>query len=108
MQEIVNIRDTMKAMEPETIEKPFAEVLREVQEFISSTYASVLKENPDDNRELIKSYIEKYLEHQRVSVKNMERTELCELIYGEMTGFSFLSKYLNRDDVEEINGATRS
>lgn len=103
MQEIVNIRDTMKAMEPETIEKPFAEVLREVQEFISSTYASVLKENPDDNRELIKSYIEKYLEHQRVSVKNMERAELCELLYGEMTGFSFLSKYLNRDDVEEIN-----
>lgn len=103
MQEIVNIRDTMKAMEPETIEKPFAEVLREVQEFISSTYASVLKENPDDNRELIKSYIEKYLEHERVSVKNMERAELCELLYGEMTGFSFLSKYLNRDDVEEIN-----
>lgn len=103
MREIVNIRDTMKAMEPETVEKPFAEVLREVQEYISSTYASVLKENPDDNRELIKAYIEKYLERERVSVEGMERAELCELLYGEMTGFSFLTKYLNRDDVEEIN-----
>ena len=43
MQEIVNIRDTMKALEPEAIKKPFAEVLHEVQEYISSTYASVLK-----------------------------------------------------------------
>ena len=46
MQEIVNIRDTMKALEPEAIKKPFAEVLHEVQEYISSTYASVLKDNP--------------------------------------------------------------
>lgn len=103
MQEIVNIRDTMKAMEPETIKKPFTEVLHEVQEYISSTYASVLKDNPDDNRELIQSYIEKYIEQKRVCVEDMDRSELCELLYGEMTGFSFLTKYLNRDDVEEIN-----
>lgn len=103
MQEIVNIRDTMKALEPEAIKKPFAEVLHEVQEYISSTYASVLKENPDDNRDLIQSYIEKYIEQKRVCVEDMDRSELCELLYGEMTGFSFLTKYLNRDDVEEIN-----
>lgn len=103
MQEIVNIRETMKALEPEAIKKPFTEVLHEVQEYISSTYASVLKENPDDNRELIQSYIEKYIEQKRVCVEDMDRSELCELLYGEMTGFSFLTKYLNRDDVEEIN-----
>ena len=34
MQEIVNIRDTMKALEPEAIKKPFAEVLHEVQEYL--------------------------------------------------------------------------
>ena len=34
MQEIVNIRDTMKALEPEANKKPFAEVLHEVQEYI--------------------------------------------------------------------------
>lgn len=33
----------------------------------------------------------------------MEQEELCELLYGEMTGFSFLTKYLYRSDVEEIN-----
>ena len=33
----------------------------------------------------------------------MEQGELAELLYGEMTGFSFLSKYLYRDDVEEVN-----
>lgn len=103
MQEIVNIRDTMKVLEQEVRIKPFAEVLREVQEYISKNYAVVLKENPDENRELIKSYIGKYLEREKVGVEGMDQEELNELLYGEMTGFSFLSKYLNMDNVEEIN-----
>lgn len=63
----------------------------------------VLRDNPDENRELIKSYIGKYLEQSSVGVAGMEQEELCELLYGEMTGFSFLTKYLYRSDVEEIN-----
>lgn len=43
------------------------------------------------------------LEEKKLGVRDMEQEELCELLYGEMTGFSFLSKYLSRNDVEEIN-----
>lgn len=103
MQEILNIRDTMKAVEKQVSIKSFSEVLHLVQEYISQKYASTLKENPDENRELIKTYIQKYLEYEEIGVADMDQEELCELLYGEMTGFSFLSKYLNRDDVEEIN-----
>ena len=69
----------------------------------SKNFAVVLRDNPDENRELIKSYIGKYLEQSSVGVAGMEKEELCELLYGEMTGFSFLTKYLYRSDVEEIN-----
>ena len=64
------------------------------------------EEEPEENRlylSLIHIYIEKYIEQKRVCVEDIDRSELCELLYGEMTGFSFLTKYLNRDDVEEIN-----
>lgn len=90
--------------------RPFPEVLKEVQEHITKNYASTLKDEPDESRDqsnknqlLVKSYIQKYLENNHLGVEDMEQEELCELIYGEMTGFSFLTKYLYRDDVEEIN-----
>nr|WP_300797366.1 ATPase, T2SS/T4P/T4SS family [uncultured Acetatifactor sp.] len=90
--------------------RPFPEVLKEVQEHITKNYASTLKDEPDESRDqsnknqlLVKSYIQKYLENNHLGVEDTEQEELCELIYGEMTGFSFLTKYLYRDDVEEIN-----
>ena len=90
--------------------RPFPEVLKEIQEHITKNYASTLKDDPDESRDqsnknqlLVKSYIQKYLENNHLGVENTKQEELCELIYGEMTGFSFLTKYLYRDDVEEIN-----
>ena len=102
MQEAINIHD-IGFMGGETRLRPFPEVLKEVQEHITKHYAATLKDDPDESRELIKSYIQKYLETNRIGVADTEPDELCELIYGEMTGFSFLTKYLYRDDVEEIN-----
>ncbi len=40
---------------------------------ISSTYASVLKDNPDDNRELIQSYIEK-IHRAETRVEDIDRS----------------------------------
>ena len=83
--------------------RPFPEVLQEVQEHITRHYAATLEGSPEESRELIQSYIQKYLETNHLGVAGMEAWELCERVYGEMTGFSFLSRYLYRDDVEEIN-----
>ncbi len=103
MQEVLDIHSHSGIFEKEARLRPFPEVLKEVQEHITRHYASVLKDNPDESREFIKAYIQKYLEVHHLGVADTDREELCELIYGEMTGFSFLTKYLYRDDVEEIN-----
>ena len=103
MQETFDIHDYAGMFDREAHLLPFPEVLKEVQEHITKNYASTLKENPDESRELVKSYIQKYLEDNRLGVEGTKQEELCEQIYGEMTGFSFLTKYLYRDDVEEIN-----
>ncbi|TCL57655.1 pilus assembly protein CpaF [Kineothrix alysoides] len=101
--EIVNIHEMAGFIRKNMVIRTFPEILKDVQEYISKNFASVLRDNPDENKELIQSYIAKYLEENQVGVEGMELTELCELLYGEMTGFSFLTKYLYRDDVEEIN-----
>lgn len=103
METAVNVYDNMSLLGSDVRYKTFPEVLKEVQEYIAKNYAKVLMDSPDDNRELIKSYIEKYIDTQRLAVEDTEKDDLIELIYGEMTGYSFLSKYLYRNDVEEIN-----
>lgn len=57
MQGLLNIHDNVGLLGAELTLKSFPEVLREVQEYISKIYASLLSENPDDKQELIKSYI---------------------------------------------------
>ena len=103
MQEVLNIHETAGLLNRGMVYRTFPEVLKDVQEYISKNFASVLRDNPDENRELIESYIGKYLEQGGVGVEGMDQQELCELLYGEMTGFSFLTRYLYREDVEEIN-----
>ncbi len=83
--------------------RDFPEVLKEVQEYIAKNYAKILKEKPEENRELLKSYIKQYVDRQRIEVEDTDTERLIELLYGEMTGYSFLSLYLHRDDIEEIN-----
>ena len=99
---IWGIHETAGMLNKSVIYRTFPEVLKDVQEYISKNFASVLRDNPDENRELIESYIGKYLEQSNVGLEGMEQAELCDLLYGEMTGFSFLTRYLYRDDVEEI------
>lgn len=103
MQQVLNIHNNMGLMGGEIRLKPFPEVLKEVQEHITKQYASTLKDDPEESRELVKAYIQKYLESNQIGVADTEQEELCDLLYGEMTGFSFLSRYLYRTDVEEIN-----
>lgn len=103
MKETLDIHSHARMFGGEIRLRPFPEVLKEVQEHITKNYAATLKDEPDESRELVKSYIQKYLENKHIGVEDTEQEELCELIYGEMTGFSFLTKYLYRDDVEEIN-----
>ena len=110
MQEALDIHGYAGILGGEIHLCPFPEVLKEVQEYITKNYAATLKEDTDEGigqnnkaQLLIKSYIQKYLEDRRLGVEGVGQEELCELVYGEMTGFSFLTKYLYRDDVEEIN-----
>jgi pilus assembly protein CpaF len=83
--------------------KEFSEVLKEVQEYISNKYSTLISDNPDEQREQIKSYISKYITDYSLGVEGISFDDLIEKLYSEMAEFSFLTKYLFKKDVEEIN-----
>lgn len=83
--------------------KEFPEILQEVQEYISNKYSTLISDNPEVQKEQIKSYISKYLLDYSLGVKDLSFEELVEKLYSEMAEFSFITKYLFRNDVEEIN-----
>ena len=88
----------------------FTDVLNEVQAFISSRYSSLVTDginqiNSENNeaKQQVKRYIEKYLLDGKISVEGLSQTELTDKLYSEMAEFSFLTKYIFGEGIEEIN-----
>lgn len=82
----------------------FQTVLKNVQEYISSKYSTlILDGNNDEVKQHVKRYIGKYIMDYRISVEGMDGSELIDAIYAEMAEFSFLTKYIFGSGVEEIN-----
>ena len=85
------------------VSKPFTSVLTEVQEYISSKFATLISDNPDEQKKQIYSYIAKYLNDYNISVDGYDFDGLIDRLYAEMAEFSFLTQYLFSNDVEEIS-----
>ncbi|WP_339310853.1 CpaF/VirB11 family protein [Paenibacillus sp. FSL M7-0896] len=83
--------------------KPFADVLKEVQTYLSGKYATLMSRHPEEQKQQIISYMSQYLTDQRLHVPGLTFDELIDRLYAEMVEYSFLTSYLFSRDVEEIN-----
>lgn len=83
--------------------KEFKDVLKEVQEYISNKYGSLISSNESEQKQQILSYLSKYLTDYSISVAGLTFDELVHRLYSEMAEFSFLTEYLFLNNVEEIN-----
>lgn len=83
--------------------KEFADVLHEVQEYISGKYATLISSSLHEQKQQITAYITKYLTDYGLGVEGMGFDGLVERLYSEMAEFSFLTEYLFSNKVEEIN-----
>jgi pilus assembly protein CpaF len=89
---------------PDDTFKDFGAVLRDVQEYISSKYSTlILNGSKDEVKEQVKRYISKYLMDYRIAVKDMTTEQLADALYTEMAEFSFLTKYIFGTGIEEID-----
>ena len=79
----------------------FVPLLSMVQEHISSRYAAALS---DKNKlPQLKSYIDKFLRDGGYVVDGLSQSDLSDRLYSEMAEYSILTKYLGKDNIEEIN-----
>ena len=76
-------------------------LLSMAQEHISSKYAAALTDK--EKLPQLRSYIEKFLRDTAYHVEGYTQSELCNVLYSEMAEYSILTKYLGRDEIEEIN-----
>jgi len=79
----------------------FVPLLQSVQEYISQHYAAALTDSSKFPQ--LKTYIEKYLRDKGYTVEGMSFKEVADKLYCEMAEYSVLTKYLGRDEIEEIN-----
>ena len=79
----------------------FVPLLHKVQQYISENYAASLSDSSKYGQ--LRSYIEKYLYDNGYTVEGLSFRELAEKLYSEMAEYSILTKYLGRDEIEEIN-----
>lgn len=79
----------------------FTELLEVVRQHISEHHRDAL--NSPEHYNQVKPLITSYLRKHGLFVENVETTEVVDLLYAEMVENSFLTPYLKREDVEEIN-----
>ena len=89
---------------PEEKGRAFSDVLKEVQEYISSKYSTLMVEGGSEEvKQQVKRYITKYICDYRITVKGKTQEQLIDDLYTEMAEFSFLTKYIFGTGIEEID-----
>lgn len=84
--------------------REFGSVLNEIQEYISSKYATLITDGgTEEVKAQVKRYITKYVQDYRIAVSGMTQTQLVDALYTEMAEFSFLTKYIFGAGIEEID-----
>lgn len=79
----------------------FTELLSKVQTHLSEHHADAL--NSSKHYDQIKPYIRHYIRSNALFVESMETDEIVDALYSDMVEYSFLTPYLHREDVDEVN-----
>lgn len=84
--------------------REFADVLREVQGYLSKEYSSlVTADGSEEAKAQIRRFAGKYIQDNRIRVEGKTTDELIDAIYSEMAEFGFLTKYIFGEGIEEID-----
>ena len=90
----------------------YDQVLEDVQRYFAENHASTIAEAGEGNAErattLLKELMVQYIVKRKYAIEGLSFEELCEKLYEDMAGYSFLKKWIYRLGIEEVNSATRS
>lgn len=85
----------------------YDQILEDVQRYFSENHATTIAEAGEENTgravTVLKELMVQYLVKRKYAVEGLSTQELCEKLYEDMAGYSFLKKWIYRPGVEEVN-----
>lgn len=85
----------------------YDQILEDVQRYFSENHASTIAEAGEGNAgraiTVLKELMVQYLVKRKYAVDGLNTQELCEKLYEDMAGYSFLKKWIYGPGVEEVN-----
>ena len=85
----------------------YDQVLEDVQRYFAENHASTIAEAGEGNAErattLLKELMVQYIVKRKYAIKGLTTEELCEKLYEDMAGYSFLKKWIYKPGIEEVN-----
>ncbi|MCL2816738.1 MAG: type II secretion system protein E, partial [Oscillospiraceae bacterium] len=83
----------------------YEQVLEDVQRHFTENHAAnfVGEESQSRANEVLKDLITQYLVKRKFAVDDLSTAELCDKLYEDMAGYSFLKKWIYKPEVEEVN-----
>lgn len=79
----------------------YSALLSVVQKYIAENYEGAL--NSSRHYDQIKPYVRHFIRNNGLFVEGMDTNEVVDKLYSEMVEYSFLTPYMSRSDVDEIN-----
>ena len=86
-------------------ELTYDQILEDVQKYCTEKHADKLSTegNQAEARKLLKEFILQYVINRSYRIEDMTTEELCDNLYEDMAGISFLKKWIYNPGIEEVN-----
>lgn len=85
----------------------YDQVLEDVQRYFSENHAATIASAGEEDTsravDVLKELMVKYLVKRKYFIEGLTTAELCDKLYEDMAGYSFLKKWIYKSDVEEVN-----
>lgn len=85
----------------------YEQILEDVQRYFAENHAATIAEAGDGNTDrassLLKELMVQYIVKQKYAIEGLTTEELCEKLYEDMAGYSFLKKWIYKPGIEEVN-----
>ena len=85
----------------------YDQILEDVQRYFSENHASTIaeagEEHTDKATTVLKELMEQYIVKRKYTADGLTTKELCEKLYEDMAGYSFLNQWIYKPGVEEVN-----
>ena len=85
----------------------YEQILEDVQRYFSENHATTIAEAGEGDTKraatVLKELMVQYLVKRKYAIEGLTTEELCEKLYEDMAGYSFLKKWIYQPGVEEVN-----